>query len=1127
MAVQYKDFFDGSDRELILQAIRDMRDLRVAVKDFNDTVTGPHQSNMDKQMSELAKSIQMVAAASRDLNITNAQSQKTLSDNLGIIEKLRAENDALRKSKAGAKQAEDALAGSVDGLNNRLKDLIRQYRAVDQSTESGHLQAEKYAASIRQTKEEINGMMAATKSTTSIMRAAAGSYNELDAQTKQLIKDYRALGDIEGVNKEKAELLSKQIFDNTAKLKQYDQTLNQNFRNVGNYRSAFDGLGMSVNQLTRELPAFTNSIQTGFLAISNNLPILADQLRLASDRTKALRAEGQAAPSVFSQLVKALFSWQTAMSLGITLLTVFGASIIKWIGSLFNAGKGIDYLKLKQETLNGVMNEADKSAGKEIAKLNILYKAATDVTLPMNQRLRAVEALKAAFPDYFAKLDNEIILNGKAQKTYEDLYKAIIKTSQARAASSKLDELEAQRLQIEQQKSKIINATTREIGAVKAPIKEQASVGALLAGGTGTGTTSTPSVEISVEEQKNRITLRRNLALKEQDDLLKKVNAQEKFLVDFVGQENLINVSGGSDQDLEKQRKKQEEERKKKQREEDQDQKRLEQAIRKQDELIQASAKYRIALAEQEFAKSAQTAEDEVALEQKKKDIILETTNLRLKLYKEGSKEQQAILAEQVKAETDYMEKVRQIREKDAQRRTDLRLKDAAADFDKTKKGWTDEIYYEEKRLQILEDGFNERLALYNKDSDEYKKILADKTEAEAQTAARIRKIREDQDKARIEAEDSGHDVTESIITGNIRKQAASHKITQDEAERQLHLERVAQIQDEIDAKQKQLDKAKEGDADYYQYLKELNGLKKELIDENSNYEIDQAQKVHDAKKELEQAAFDFAVSTAGQLFDLGRDLNQSNIDALGREKDKELELAGNNAQARKKIEENYQKEILKLKRKQAIYDKVQALFNIAISTAQGVAAALANPLTAPFMIPFVIATGAIQAAVVLARPLPQAAKGKKKGQRGGDYEVNEQGWELIRDDQGRYRVANRGARGVTKLAASDTVYTHEESRRILHEFINTEDSMGYMRSLLKGTGIILKHERAKEDRMVNAFAASQLSEGAIERAMSKAVQELPLEVWQVDEKGARKYVKELAGKVESLNSRMQLGQNG
>lgn len=98
--------------------------------------------------------------------------------------------------------------------------------------------------------------------------------------------------------------------------------------------SSYNGLGMSINQLTREMPAFTNSMQTGFMAISNNIPTLVDELGRLKQANVELVASGQPAKSIFKQLASGLFSWQTALSVGITLLTMYGPKLIEWVANL-------------------------------------------------------------------------------------------------------------------------------------------------------------------------------------------------------------------------------------------------------------------------------------------------------------------------------------------------------------------------------------------------------------------------------------------------------------------------------------------------------------------------------------------------------------------------------------------------------------------------------------------------------------------------------------------------------------------------------------------------------------------------------------------------------------------------
>ena len=71
--------------------------------------------------------------------------------------------------------------------------------------------------------------------------------------------------------------------------------------------SGFNGLANSINQVSRELPAFAFSAQTGFLAISNNLPILADEITALRKANEALAAQGKATIPVWKQVASSLF----------------------------------------------------------------------------------------------------------------------------------------------------------------------------------------------------------------------------------------------------------------------------------------------------------------------------------------------------------------------------------------------------------------------------------------------------------------------------------------------------------------------------------------------------------------------------------------------------------------------------------------------------------------------------------------------------------------------------------------------------------------------------------------------------------------------------------------------------
>ncbi|GET46490.1 hypothetical protein [Capnocytophaga felis] len=119
----------------------------------------------------------------------------------------------------------------------------------------------------------------------------------------------------------------------------------------------FNSLGNSVNQITRELPAFTYSAQTGFMAIANNIPILTDAMAKLRAENEALKASGQKTTPVWKQLIGSLFSWNSLLSVGITLLTVYGDEIGEWLISLFKGGKALDEAKAKIGALNEALRD--------------------------------------------------------------------------------------------------------------------------------------------------------------------------------------------------------------------------------------------------------------------------------------------------------------------------------------------------------------------------------------------------------------------------------------------------------------------------------------------------------------------------------------------------------------------------------------------------------------------------------------------------------------------------------------------------------------------------------------------------------------------------------------------------
>jgi len=158
------------------------------------------------------------------------------------------------------------------------------------------------------------------------------------ASVKQQLKELQFTGRDNG---KLFKALSNEFKTLDEKVRLAEQSVGEFQRNVGNYKGTWDGLGNSINQITRELPAFANSVQTGFMAISNNIPAFFDAISGIKKANADLRAEGKPTQSVLSQLGAAFFSWGTALSVGVTLLTVYGAQFVKFIGDLWNGEKAL------------------------------------------------------------------------------------------------------------------------------------------------------------------------------------------------------------------------------------------------------------------------------------------------------------------------------------------------------------------------------------------------------------------------------------------------------------------------------------------------------------------------------------------------------------------------------------------------------------------------------------------------------------------------------------------------------------------------------------------------------------------------------------------------------------------
>lgn len=199
-----------------------------------------------------------------------------------------------------------------------------------------------------------------------------------------------------------------------------------------------NNLKMQFSQVARELPSLAMGPQMFILAISNNLPMLADAIADVRKQNELLAASGKKGVPVWKQLASSIFSWQTALVTAISLGIVFGKDIANWVKELISGKKAIDNNKEALENYKKAMLDSQQAAQEEIVQLNLLYQAAVDSSKGMNERISAVKELKKEFPQYFKNLSDEEVLVGKAADKYNELATAIMASAKAQAAKETL-----------------------------------------------------------------------------------------------------------------------------------------------------------------------------------------------------------------------------------------------------------------------------------------------------------------------------------------------------------------------------------------------------------------------------------------------------------------------------------------------------------------------------------------------------------------------------------------------------------------------------------------------------------------------------------------------------------------
>lgn len=245
-----------------------------------------------------------------------------------------------------------------------LSNLEKMQMALNDQYEAGKIPLDDYIsaqARLAVLHENISNAILKNEQASKSRKIAEDSMASMQRQVALLTTSYMNLSQAQRESTEGQQIL-KNLSDVQTRLQNASAAMS---KYGGAANKQFNGLNFSIQQIAREMPTLAMGPQMFFMAISNNLPMFTDELARARKEYAQFKAEGKSATPVWKQMVSSIFSWQTALVGGITLLTIYGDEIISWVGAVL---KGREAVISTTKALKDMQKAADfDNAGQQIA----------------------------------------------------------------------------------------------------------------------------------------------------------------------------------------------------------------------------------------------------------------------------------------------------------------------------------------------------------------------------------------------------------------------------------------------------------------------------------------------------------------------------------------------------------------------------------------------------------------------------------------------------------------------------------------------------------------------------------------------------------------------------------------
>lgn len=389
-----------------------------------------------QEMTRLQKAQQELAFLQSDEGKALAEVQKQIAAVKNSYREQRQEVDALTKAQQKLEAVRAKLSGAID-VNDVAANLHGRTQLPDTMllSEEGKLSVlNAHHAALKKIADEEQRV--ATLTATANL-AKEGSYQKLAAEYELARIAYNRMS-MEERNSASGKEVLNDAKQKMAAMKHIQESMGNFHLSVGDYKQTWNGLGMAMNQVIRELPAATVSLNTFFLAISNNIPILTDEIQKASEKNKFLKAEGKKTVPVFAQLAESIFSWQTLLVVGLTILSAYGDKILEMAQKAIMGTSNLLSLSKATENVAEHMEKSGGAYGDNIVKLKQLQTQWKNLTSE-KERIKWIQANDEAF----RQLDISIRNVSDAEDIFVNNTQKVLNAMKFRAMATAAAELAA------------------------------------------------------------------------------------------------------------------------------------------------------------------------------------------------------------------------------------------------------------------------------------------------------------------------------------------------------------------------------------------------------------------------------------------------------------------------------------------------------------------------------------------------------------------------------------------------------------------------------------------------------------------------------------------------------------